>query len=149
MFPFQGGDSCLQGQVWFTVAIKYARVVLFMEAHRVILANESLLLREMLECVINKVPDLEIVGHASDPARLPSLLKEIDAHWVIVSLLPDGKIPGVADSLLAEHPSLRVLAVAVDGSQVKAKWVEPHEKELGDLSLEELIAILEDSRSQN
>lgn len=120
-----------------------------MEAHRVILANESLLLREMLECVINKVPDLEIVGHASDPARLPSLLKEIDAHWVIVSLLPDGKIPGVADSLLAEHPSLRVLAVAVDGSQVKAKWVEPHEKELGDLSLEELIAILEDSRSQN
>jgi len=115
-----------------------------MEAHRVVLANESRLLREMLERVIKKVPDLEVVGHSADPARLPSLLEEIDAQWVIVSLLPNGKIPAVADSLLAEHPSLRVLAVAVDGSQMKAKWVEPHEKDLGDLSLEELIAILED-----
>ena len=120
-----------------------------MEAHRVILANESRLLREMLERVINKVPDLEVVGHAADAARLQSLLKETDAQWVIVSLLPNNKIPAVANSLLAEHPSLRVLAIAVDGSQVKAKWVEPHEKDLGDLSLEELIAILEDSRPEN
>jgi len=120
-----------------------------MQTHRVVLANESRLLREMLERVIRKVPDLEVVGHATDAARLPSLLEETDAQWVIVSLLPDSKIPAVADSLLAEHPSLRLLAVAVDGSQVKAKWVEPHEKDLGDLSLEELIAILEDSRSEN
>ena len=120
-----------------------------MTAHRVILANESRLIREMLERVINKVPDLEVVGHAADAAGLSSLLKETDAQWVIVSLLPDSKIPAVADSLLAEHPSLRVLAIAVDGSQVKAKWVEPHEKDLGDLSLEELIAILEDSRPEN
>jgi hypothetical protein len=120
-----------------------------MQAHRVILANESRLLREMLERVIKKVPHLEVVGQAADAARLPSLLEGTDAQWVIVSLLPNGKMPAVVDSLLAEHPSLRVLAVAVDGSQVKAKWVEPHEKDLGDLSLQELIAILENGRSEN
>jgi len=120
-----------------------------MKARRVILANESRLIREMLERVIKKVPDLEVVGHAADAVRLPSLLEETDAQWVIVSLLPDSKIPAVADSLLAEHSSLRVLAIAVDGSQVKAKWVEPHEKDLGDLSLEELIDILEDGRQDS
>jgi len=61
-----------------------------MQTHRVVLANESRLLREMLERVIRKVPDLEVVGHAADPARLPSVLEETDAQWVIVSLLPNG-----------------------------------------------------------
>jgi chemotaxis response regulator CheB len=119
-----------------------------MKSHRVILANESRLLREMLERAINKAPDLEVVGQLTDFARLPSLLENTDAQAVILPLLPTGKIPGVADSLLAEHPSLQVLAIAADGSQVKAKWLEPHEKDLGDLSLGELIAILEDGRPE-
>jgi hypothetical protein len=38
---------------------------------------------------------------------------------------------------------MRLLAVSSDGSKVKMKWLEPHEENLEDLSLNDLIHILE------
>jgi len=37
---------------------------------------------------------------------------------------------------------MRLLVMAVDGSQVRIRWIEPHEIYLNDKSLEELLTIL-------
>lgn len=130
---------------------------------RIILANETRLLREMLRRAIARSPYLQVVGEVTDRANLSSRVEETDAQWVIVSLLPDGGIPETAETLLMENPSVAILAVAPDGSQlrvgwtepcekaiavapdgspVKLRWTETHEKLLEDLSLEELITVL-------
>ncbi len=113
-----------------------------MQPCRIILANGSRFLHEMLKRVIEKTPELEVVGEIADLARLSSTIAETEADWVIVSLPPDGKIPETVESSLTAHPSVRVLAVATDGNQVRIKWLESHEEPLGDVSLSELIAVL-------
>ena len=118
---------------------------LVVQPHRIVLANESRLWREMLKRVIEKIPDLRIVGVVTDLAILASVVEQTSAGWVILSLTRDGKIPEMAESLLSVHPSVRILAVATDGSQVKMKWLEPHEDELDDWSLNEMIDVLRGS----
>lgn len=115
------------------------------QPHRIVLANESRLWREMLKRVIAKVPDLRVVGEVPDLAVLASVVEQTSAGWVILSLTREGKIPEMAESLLTVHPSIRILAVATDGSQVKMKWLEPHEDELEDWSLNEMIDVLRGS----
>lgn len=113
-----------------------------MQPRRIILANGSRFLRDMLKRVIEKVPDLRVVGEVTDLARLSSAILQTDAQWVIVSRPPNGKLPEVVESLLLKHPLVRILSVATDGSQVRMKWLESHEQVLDGSSLDELIAIL-------
>jgi DNA-binding NarL/FixJ family response regulator len=113
-----------------------------MQSHRIVLVKGSRFLHEMLKRVIEKTPDLQVVDEVTDLASLPPAVAHTDAQWVIMSLPLDGEIPEVVSSLLTAHPSLRILAMATDGSQVRIKWLESHEEALGDLSLDELFAVL-------
>jgi hypothetical protein len=117
-----------------------------MEARRIILAGESRLLMEMLRRAISKSPGLEVVGQVADLASLPSAVERFGAQWVIMSVQPETSLPEVVSRLLAVHPSLLVLALAADGSQVRLEWMEPHEKIFGQLSLNELVATLRSGR---
>jgi hypothetical protein len=115
-----------------------------MQPRRIILANESRFLRELLKRVIDKVPGVQIVAEVTDVTTLSATIEETNARWVIVSLPVDSERPGVIESLLTAHPSIRVLAVGTDGSQVRMRWLEPRERNLDSSSLEDLIAILGD-----
>ena len=109
---------------------------------RVVLSVEPRLLREMLRHVIIKAPGLQLVGETAGKT-LPAVIEQVDAQWVIVSLLSGGELPERAEALLVTHPTVAILAVAADGSQWKVKWLETHEEFLGEgLSLDELIQIL-------
>jgi hypothetical protein len=134
-----------------------------MQSRKIIMVDGSRFLREMLKRVIAKTPGLQLVDEITDLASLSSVIEQTGAQWMVVSYPPNGKLPEAVESSLATHPSVRVLALAADGSQVKMKWMEPRdsavavaadarlvkmkwvesrEKILDDLSLDELIAIL-------
>ena len=113
-----------------------------MEPRRIILADVPRFLREMLKRAFEQAPGLWVVGEVADPSRSASAVERTGAQRIVVALPPDGKMPGMVGPLLAAHPSVRVLAVTNDGSQIKMQWVEPHEQTLDDLSLDELIAVL-------
>lgn len=113
-----------------------------MQSTRVILANEPRLLREMLKRVITRAPELQVVGEVTDPTKLSPLLHKTHAQWLIVSLWPEGLVPGAIESLLVEHSSLGILGMAGDGSQARIKRAESTEQELHNLSLNRLIAVL-------
>jgi hypothetical protein len=46
--------------------------------------------------------------------------------------------------MISEQPNLRVLSVSNDGSEIKIKWHEPHEKRIRGISLEDLITLLQE-----
>ena len=114
-----------------------------MPEQRIILANGSRLLRDMLKRVLLKSTNLGMVREVTDQKELPSAIESSNPAWVIVSLAFDDGIPSWVDNFVAMHPSVRFMAVASDGSKVKMKWLEVHEQELNGLSLSEFIHILE------
>ena len=113
-----------------------------MSERRIILANSSRLLREMLNRILHKTENLEVIQEITDHKQLPTEIEKSDAEWVIMSLPVDRGMPGWVDHYILDHPRVRFMAVANDGSWVKTKWLESHEEELDNLSLKDLIHIL-------
>jgi DNA-binding NarL/FixJ family response regulator len=114
-----------------------------MHEQRIVLANGSRLMRDMLKRIIYKSSRLEIVREVSDQKELPSVIEHTQPEWVILSLSFDNGVPAWVDGFIASHPSVRFMALAADGSKIKLKWLEVHEQELNGLSLNDLIKILE------
>lgn len=118
-----------------------------MPEQRIVLANASRLFRDMLKRIIYKSDNLELIREITDQRDLPSVIEQTDPEWVIVSLSYDNGVPAWVDGYMADHPSVRFMAVATDGSTIKMKWLEIHEQELNGLSLNDLIHILENKPS--
>ncbi len=112
---------------------------------RIILVNSSRLLREMLHVIFGKTEHLQVVREVSDQEELPSAIEEFEAEWLVISLPLDKGVPNWVDQYISKHPFIRFLAVSTDSSKVKMKWLEPHEENLDDLSLNDLIHILENN----
>jgi hypothetical protein len=100
----------------------------------------------MLRRVIARVPGVEVVGEAMDPARLLSLVNQTAAQWVIVSIWPERLKPSAVQSLLVGSSSLCVLGLTADGSQAKIICTDSTEETREGLSLDDLIAILQRRR---
>lgn len=113
-----------------------------MAEQRIILANNSRLVREMLNRILHKTDNLEVVKEITDHKDLPAEIEKSDAEWVIMSLPSDHTIPEWVETYIVEHPRMRIMAVANDGSWVKTKWLESHEEELDNLTLRDLVNIL-------
>jgi DNA-binding NarL/FixJ family response regulator len=114
-----------------------------MTKQRIILANSSRLLREMLNRILRKTDSLKVVREVSDQKELPDAIQQDDAEWLIMSLPEDEKMPEWVDVYMMEHPSLHILTVSPDGGRVRLRWLESHEEDLIDPSLADLILVLE------
>jgi chemotaxis response regulator CheB len=114
-----------------------------MHEQRIVLANGSRLMRDMLKRILFKSDSLEVVREVVDQKELPSIIEHTQPEWVILSLSFDNDIPAWVDGYMASHPSVRFLALAADGSRIKMKWLEVHEQELDGLSLNDLLKVLE------
>jgi DNA-binding NarL/FixJ family response regulator len=114
-----------------------------MHEQRIVLANGSRLMRDMLKRILFKSDHLKIVREVTDQKELPAVIEHTQPEWVILSLSYDNNVPAWVDGFIASHPSVRIMALAADGSTIKLKWLEVHEQELKGLSLSDLIQILE------
>jgi len=113
-----------------------------MSDQRIILANGSRHLREMLNRILLKSEHLNVV-QVGDHHNLPSAIEQQEPEWVIVSLPTDDSAPAWIDTYIRQHPYVGFLTVSADGSSIKIKWLESHEEDISDLTLSELIHILE------
>jgi len=110
---------------------------------RIILANDSRLLRDMLNRILLKAEHLDVVQQVADYENLPAAIQEQDAEWIILSVPADEKIPDWTDAYLLKHPFVKIMTVSPDGSRVKMKWLDKREQDLPNPTLQEFINILE------
>jgi hypothetical protein len=110
---------------------------------RVILANGSRLLREMLHHVINKAEHLEVVQEVPDRDKLPLAIERFDPEWVIVSFPVKEDEPNWTNVYLQVYPSVRFVFIFPDQNHIKMKWQPSYEEVFPDLSLKDFIHILE------
>lgn len=114
-----------------------------MKIFRIVLATDTRLLQGMLRRVIEKKPDLEIVGMTDQLSTAVEIASDHEADWVIMSLSPDERIPPVADDLLLEKPSVAIMAISDNGQTFRVKWFEFHETAYRDWTLDEMLAKLQ------
>lgn len=112
----------------------------------IILLHNSPLVRGMFRRIIDKRPGLRIVAEVENLTNYSEVVQRTGARWTILLLDPGEEVPDIVEKVLNDHPTMRLLAMAVDGSQVRMKWIEPHEELLVDSSLEDLLNILSDER---
>src|SRR6266536_1386545 len=114
-----------------------------MSTKRIILSNGSRLLREMLHRVINKADNLEVVQEVANHENLPFAIEIFDPEWVIISLPFNNNMHDWIDSCISNHPTVRFILLFPGENKIKMKWRETIEEDLSDVSLNDLIHMLE------
>jgi hypothetical protein len=115
----------------------------FMSRKRVILANGPRLLREMLQHVLNKADHLEVVRNLPDLEELPSEIERLAPEWVILPVAYNRVGYSRINSCLADYPSVRFIFLSPESNRVKMKWQTSYDEDLTDLSLKDLLDLLE------
>jgi hypothetical protein len=113
-----------------------------MSAQRVILVNASRLLGDMLRRIIYRSDHLEMVQEVTADTVFPVSIERSEAEWVILSLSSEKSFPGWVDRHITRHPSMRFLAIFPGSNKVRLKGLD-YEEDLEDLSLKDLLTILE------
>ncbi len=114
-----------------------------MATKRVLLANDSRLLREMLQRVIDKAEHLEAVQKVADYEELPSAIERFDPEWVIISLPFNDEARSWVSACMAEYPAMRFVLLAPGNNSIQMKWQTSYEEDLTNVSLKDFIQILE------
>jgi len=119
-----------------------------MSMKRVILANNSRLLSEMFQRVIDKAEQLEVVQAVIDNQELPLAIQRFCPEWVIVSLPISAPVFTWISTFMQEDASVRFIFLSPDNRRVIMKWQMAPEEDLSHLSLKEFIHLLEKDLQQ-
>jgi DNA-binding NarL/FixJ family response regulator len=120
-----------------------------MSTKRVILANDSRLLREMLQRVIGRSETLEVAQEMPSDEELPCAIERLDPEWVILSLPYQGNAYSWINACMTAHPHMRFIFFSPDSRSIKMKWQASDEQDLTNLSLNDFIQILERDLQHN
>ena len=96
------------------------------------------MLTEIVREVLEKAPDLEVVGAVSSLDELDSALTVHQADVVVAGIAgPNGG--GRFDALLRAHPAVRVFSLEANGRETVLYELRPKSVSLGNVSPEGLI----------
>jgi DNA-binding NarL/FixJ family response regulator len=79
---------------------------------RVLVANRPKLMRELIVSTLADEPGVEIVGEVADEAEIAERVSEVRPDLLVIALVDPSKRPQLCDTLLRDHPKLRIIAVA-------------------------------------
>src|SRR5215470_7316732 len=89
---------------------------------RVLVANRPRLMRELILSTLADQPDIEIAGEVSDDEEIPNRVSQTLPNLVVIALDEPGKRPAICDTILRQHPEVRILAVASKQNQSICYW---------------------------
>ena len=114
-----------------------------MSTKRVILADGSRLVRELLHHVIDKADHLQVVDEVANHQGLPMSIRRFEPDWVILPLPYGNPVHRWIDGCMRDHPAVRFVFLSPGQNNIKMTWQMSCEEEYSNLSLQEFIHILE------
>jgi DNA-binding NarL/FixJ family response regulator len=103
--------------------------VLEQEKIRVLIANSTRILRDMLYDTIREEPDIEVVGDVSEENAIVPATERTNPDCVIVPLdLPGAAMP-ICTQILSRRPNVRIIAIGEASNVVEIYWMSD-EKEI-------------------
>jgi len=89
---------------------------------RVLVANRPRLIRELLLATISDQPDIEVVGEIIEERELENAVETTHPDFLIVALEKSDRLPDVCESILRNHPHVRVIAIAAERNSSMFYW---------------------------
>ena len=89
---------------------------------RVLVANHPKLMRELIASTLSDEPGVEIVGEVAEESEIPERVNQSLPDLVVIALDEAGSRPAICDTLLREHPGLRIIAVAFQQNRSVFYW---------------------------
>ncbi len=68
-------------------------------------------------------PDIEVVGEVADDSEIPSAVNRTMPDFLVIAQEYSGERPPICDTVLQQHPRLRVIAVAPHENYSVHYWV--------------------------
>ena len=93
-----------------------------MKSIRVLIANRPRLIRELVMATISDQPDIEIVGEIQEESGIESAVDRTQPDFLIVALEKSNRVPEICQSILQNHPLLKVIAISPDRNNSMYYW---------------------------
>lgn len=82
---------------------------------KVLLASRPKMLSEVIRYMVERQPDMEVMGEVLDPMELLLAVKTTGAEVVIVAPLEANGEPHICTQLLAAYPQLKIVTQSAKG----------------------------------
>jgi AmiR/NasT family two-component response regulator len=89
---------------------------------RVLVGNRPKLMRELIVSTLSDEPGVEIVGEVAEESELPERVNQTSPDLVVIALEEPSGRPAICDTLLHEHPGLRIIAVGFQQNRSVFYW---------------------------
>ena len=89
---------------------------------RVLVANRSRLMRDLVITTIADQPDIEVIGEVSADSEVERGVAEHSPDFVIITFDRPNQRPALCDHLLARYPELKVLAMSPSVNKSSCFW---------------------------
>jgi DNA-binding NarL/FixJ family response regulator len=90
---------------------------------RILVANRPKLMRELILATLADEPGVEIVGEVADDADIPEYVHRTHPDLLVIALDEPGSRPQVCDTVLRDHPEVRIIAVAANQNRSIGYWM--------------------------
>ena len=92
------------------------------KAVRILVANRPKLMRELLLATLSEQNWIEVVGEVAETSDLSDCVDKTSPDLVVIDADEPGKRPHICDTLLRQHPQLRIIAVATQENYSVCYW---------------------------
>jgi len=120
-----------------------------MQKLKVLLASRPKILSEVLRNMIERQPDMEVLGEVLDPIDLLFVARAMPVDVVIVTPLEANGEPRICRHLLEEHPHLKIVTVSAKGEAAFLYESGSHKRRIDEPSEPSILGAIRESINQN
>jgi DNA-binding NarL/FixJ family response regulator len=92
------------------------------KAIRILVANRPKLMRELILSTLAEQPGIEIVGEVANDTEIHDRVEQTLPDLLVISLDEPGKRPVICDTILRDHPEVRIIALASGDNRSIGYW---------------------------
>jgi DNA-binding NarL/FixJ family response regulator len=112
---------------------------------KVMLASRPKMISDVIRNIIERQPDMTMVGDVIDPIKLLFATRETSVDVVIVTPLKANGEPKICSHLLAEHPRLKVVTLTAKGETAYLYQSGAHKKRIDEPSGQSILGAIREA----
>jgi len=112
---------------------------------KVMLASRPKMLSEVIRCIVELQPDMEVVSEVVDPIELLLSVSTIKVDVVILTPLNSEGEPKICNYLLAECPQLKIVTLLAKGEIAFLYRSGSPKKRIGEPSEQSILGAIRES----
>jgi DNA-binding NarL/FixJ family response regulator len=113
---------------------------------KVLLAIRPGMIAEVVRHLVERQPDMAVIGEVMDLTELVLAIRTTGAEVVIITLADSDEEPGIVSDLLAVCPRLKIMALSVKGDTAVVYELGSTQKQMDDVGEAAILGAIREFR---